>query len=150
AAVSAVLGMGTWCLESPRRLNGTRSWNLPDGRRGHPGLRGQQHLGGRGRPYRRLDPDGCRTAEHPVRDAVLAVVGGPGLLVSAPNVHRRRSSGRAGGATVLTVDETAFWPSRCLCRYTAIGSSATNLDPPEPLDSTQMRPPIRSSNSRLM
>jgi hypothetical protein len=70
--------------------------------------------------------------------AVLGLVGGSGLLVAMPDVRRRRPS--AGRPPVL----------RAASAQTATGSSATNLDPPEPLDSTQMRPPIRSSSSRLM
>jgi len=90
------------------------------------------------------------------RNALLAVVGGPGLLVPAPDLRRRRPPGGARGTAVLTVARRPSGRLVVLCprlaspSQTAIGSSATNLDPPEPLDSTQMRPPIRSSNSRLM
>src|SRR6266511_5927162 len=115
-AVSATGESGIRPLH-PRRLNGTRSWNLPDRRRRDSRVRRQQHLGGRGHRHSRLDPDGRGTGECAAVDDLLAVLGGARLLVAAPDVHGRRAA--AGGAALLVVAdhyETACGPSRSIRR----------------------------------
>src|SRR2546423_7151544 len=83
------------CGESPahitRRLNGTRSWNLPDRDWRNPHIRRQRVVELSERRRRRLDSDGGRSREHPALAALLAVVGRTRLLVApADDVRRRR------------------------------------------------------------
>src|SRR6266498_4324071 len=95
AAVSGVPRPGTGPLH-PRRLNGTRSWNLPDRGWRNPHIRRQQHLRGGRHRHRRLDLDDRWAAQRRAVDALLAVLGGAGLLERPPadDLRRRRPATR--------------------------------------------------------
>src|SRR6266545_1206879 len=82
APVFAVLLRGTPPAHQ-RRLNGTRSWNLPDRGWRNPHIRRQRDVELGGRRCRRLDPHGRRARQRPALAALLAVLGGARLLDSA-------------------------------------------------------------------
>src|SRR5256885_3155965 len=109
--------------ESPahitRRLNGTRSWNLPDRDWRNPHIRRQRVVELGQRRCGRLDPDGGRSREHPALAALLAVVGGTRLLVVTPadDVRRRRPAADVLSASRRSRGRAQARP-RAACRRT--------------------------------
>src|SRR5213078_271150 len=97
--------------ETTRRQHGTWSRNLSDRGRCDPHLCGECDDERREHRCRRLDPDGRRARQHPAVTALLAVLGGPRLLV-APSYDLRR---RRTAAHLLGREAAFFSASTHVC-----------------------------------